>query len=69
MLFMAVLGTLNLTQFHPKKYRRATDLAIMYLEYRAKFWGRCRLCAYVRQTSVPNIAGFSSNQDSILGTN
>ena len=40
----------------------------MYLEYRAKFWGRCQLCAYVRQTSVPNVEGFSSNQYSIPGT-
>ena len=54
----------------PKKvYSCATDLAIMYLEYRAKFWRRRQLCAYVCQTSDPYISGFSSNQDSIPGTN
>ena len=40
----------------------------MYLEYRANFWGRRKRCAYVRQTSVPYISGFSLNQDSIPGT-
>ena len=56
MMFMAVLGTLKEPQIPLKKvYGRATDLATMYLEYRAKVWGRRQLFAHVRQTSDPYI--------------
>ena len=59
----------QINPFPPKRvYGRAADLAIMYLEYRATFWGRCQLCVYVRQNSAVDIAGFSSNQESIWGT-